>query len=125
MSATAMPAGKYGLLPDGESQDVPALVASLPAQARRPVPHAEPAGELPPREQPLRAQLFSAEHMERHGRQLAHSHSISPVQNPDRLLAPLSDNPQVLDRACSLLTAAAQANRGLTPAGGWLAATTY
>ncbi|HEY5613870.1 MAG TPA: hypothetical protein VIK70_09760, partial [Lysobacter sp.] len=79
-------------------------------------PTPEPAGELPPREQPLRAQLFSAEHMERHGRQLAHSHSISPVQNPDRLLDRLSDNQQVLDRACSLLTTAAQANRGLTPA---------
>jgi len=83
-------------------------------------PTPEPAGELPPREQPLRAQLFSAEHMERHGRQLAHSHSISPVQNPDRLLDRLSDNQQVLDRACSLLTTAAQANRGLTPAGEWL-----
>ncbi|MHB8912488.1 MAG: protein kinase family protein, partial [Lysobacter sp.] len=84
-------------------------------------PAPEPiAAALPAREQPLRAQLFSAEHMERHGRQLARSHRISPQQHPDRLLDRLSDNQQVLDRACGLLTAAAQANRRLTPAGEWL-----
>ena len=77
-------------------------------------------GELPPREQPLREQLFSAEHMERHGRQLARSHRLSTQPHVDRLLGRLSDNQQVLDRACSLLTAAAQANRRLAPAGEWL-----
>ena len=79
-----------------------------------------PEGEVPAREQPLRAQLFSAEHMERHGRQLARSHRISTRQHSDRLLDRLSDNQLVLDRACTLLTAAAQANRRITPAGEWL-----
>ena len=78
------------------------------------------AGDRPAREQPLRAQLFSAEHMERHGRQLARSHRLSPQPHAERLLDRLSDNQQVLDRACSLLTAAAHANRRLTPAGEWL-----
>ncbi len=83
-------------------------------------PAPEPAGELPPRARPLRAQLFSAEHMERHGRQLARNHRISTKSHADRLLDRLSDNQQVLDRACCLLTEAVQANRRLTPAGEWL-----
>ncbi|MGH8076116.1 MAG: cyclic beta 1-2 glucan synthetase, partial [Lysobacter sp.] len=71
-------------------------------------------------ELPLRAQLLSAEHMERHGRQLARSHRLHPQAPPDGLLDRLSDNEEVLDRACSLRSAAAQANRRLSPASEWL-----
>ncbi len=87
----------------------------------RPTPAQGPVeGEVPARDQPLRAQLFSAEHMERHGRELAQSHRTNDRQHADQLLGRLSDNQQVLDQACSRLTAAAQANRRITPAGEWL-----
>ncbi len=72
------------------------------------------------RNAPLRAQLLSAEQMERHGRTLAKAHRVSDRPAPDLLLARLSDNQAVLDRACELLTEAAQAKRASTPAGEWL-----
>jgi cellobiose phosphorylase len=71
-------------------------------------------------EPPLRAQLFSAEQMERHGRALARSHQIAQSRAPDRLIARLADNKRVLDQARVLLTEAAQENRRITPAGEWL-----
>src|SRR5688500_1228458 len=71
-------------------------------------------------ESPLRAQLFSADQMERHGVALARAHRISPRPGPDRLLERLSDTQRVLDEACDRLTAAAHATRRLTPAGEWL-----
>jgi cyclic beta-1,2-glucan synthetase len=74
----------------------------------------------PPPEDPLRAQLLSAGQMERHGRALARSHQLRVRSEPDRLLARLSDNQNVLDLACTKLTEAVQANRRLTPAGEWL-----
>ncbi len=72
------------------------------------------------REPPLRAQLLSAEQMERHGKTLARAHRVSNTPAPDLLLGRLSDNQEVLDRACLMLTTAAQANRASTPAGEWL-----
>lgn len=71
-------------------------------------------------EQPLLAQLLSAEQMERHGKALARSHKVSTRPQSDLLLGRLSDNQDVLDRACDILNAAAQAKRRLTPAGEWL-----
>ncbi|MEO6365754.1 MAG: glucoamylase family protein, partial [Luteimonas sp.] len=71
-------------------------------------------------EQPLLAQLLSAEQMERHGKALARSHRVGTKAQSDPLLARLSDNQDVLDRACDMLNAASQANRRLTPAGEWL-----
>ncbi|HVR81200.1 MAG TPA: glucoamylase family protein [Luteimonas sp.] len=79
-------------------------------------------GRRPPvaSELPLRAELFSAEQMERHGKALAQAHRVSRRAASDQLLGRLSDNQAVLNRACALLTAAAQAHRRLTPAGEWL-----
>ncbi|MGV8954450.1 MAG: hypothetical protein ACOH2M_25355, partial [Cypionkella sp.] len=71
-------------------------------------------------ELPLRAQLFSAEQMERHGKALAHAHRLSKRDAGDLLLARLSHNETVIAHACTLLSSAAQANRRLTPAGDWL-----
>ncbi|MFD0739901.1 GH36-type glycosyl hydrolase domain-containing protein [Lysobacter koreensis] len=71
-------------------------------------------------EPPLRAQLFSAEQMERHGKALARAHRVSTAPAPDLLLQRLGENQQVLDDVCSLLNEAAHANRRLTPAGEWL-----
>ena len=78
------------------------------------------ADRLPGAEVPLRAKLFSAEQMERHGRKLSRSHRLSEHPQPDRLLGRLSSNQDVLDEASSVLTAAANQKRVLTPAGEWL-----
>src|SRR3546814_6872274 len=68
----------------------------------------------------LRAQLFSAEQMERHGRVLAQAHRLSANRSADLLLARLSANEAVIERASRLLSEAAHAQRRLTPAGDWL-----
>ncbi len=69
---------------------------------------------------PLRAELFNADQMERHGKTLTGSHRLSSQRAPDRLLARLAENEDVLSDACELLTAAVQANRRIAPAGEWL-----
>ena len=59
---------------------------------------------------PLRAELFSADQMERHGKTLAGSHRLSSRREPDQLLARLAENEDVLSQACHLLTTAVKAN---------------
>ena len=72
------------------------------------------------RESPLRAELFSADQMERHGKSLAASHRLAPGRVSDQLLARLADNEHVLTEVSDLLTAAVTANRRITPAAEWL-----
>ena len=69
---------------------------------------------------PLRSELFSADRMQQHGKTLASSHKLSPVGAPDRLLARLAENQDVLLGVRGLLTAAVKTNRRITPAGEWL-----
>jgi cellobiose phosphorylase len=71
-------------------------------------------------ELPLRAELYSAEQMESHGKALAASHRLSPGRTPDRLLARLAANEAALVGVCTLLTEAVKAKRRITPAGEWL-----
>jgi cyclic beta-1,2-glucan synthetase len=71
-------------------------------------------------ESPLRERLFNTEQMEEHGRRLAQVHRVRGKAKPDRLLARLSDNEEVIDRACAVLTDALASDRRLTPAGDWL-----
>ncbi|MBL0163060.1 MAG: cyclic beta 1-2 glucan synthetase [Xanthomonadales bacterium] len=71
-------------------------------------------------ESPLRARLLSAEQMERHGKLLARSHRIGPSSSADLLLARLSENKDLIEKACSLLGAASQSSSRLTPADEWL-----
>jgi cyclic beta-1,2-glucan synthetase len=71
-------------------------------------------------EPPLRAELFSADQMERHGKTLADTHTLQPVRGRDQLLARLAENEEILERACDLLMEAVKANRRVTPAGEWL-----
>ena len=71
-------------------------------------------------ESPLRAELFSAEQMERHGAVLAKSHHLQPNRLSEQLLRRLTDNQRVLELARESLAAAAAANRSITPAGEWL-----
>jgi cyclic beta-1,2-glucan synthetase len=71
-------------------------------------------------EPPLRAELFSAEQMEQHGKTLAGAHKVSPGRTPDQLLTRLADNEDVLLGVRNLLTEAVKDNRRITPAGEWL-----
>ena len=71
-------------------------------------------------ESPLRAELFSADQMEQHGKLLAGSHTLSPGHAPDRLLTRLAENEDLLIGVHDLLTEAVKANRRITPAGEWL-----
>ena len=70
--------------------------------------------------QPLRAELFSADQMERHGRTLADSHQLTRQSVQDQLLDRLSDNEAVLVECARVLTATVSSNHRLTPAGEWL-----
>ncbi len=70
--------------------------------------------------QPLRAELFSADQMERHGKTLADSHTLQSERGRDQLLDRLADNEERLNVACALLMEAAKTNCRITPAGEWL-----
>lgn len=98
---------------------------SLPPHDRKPgllsrFARRGPSKALTMDESPLRASLFSAERMEEHGRYLARGHQLGTHSQPDLLLERLSDNRRVLDHTCTMLTAAAQAKRRITPASDWL-----
>ncbi|MEO5596346.1 MAG: cyclic beta 1-2 glucan synthetase, partial [Lysobacteraceae bacterium] len=69
---------------------------------------------------PLRAQLFSAEQMERHGRKLAAAHQCDDGPAPDQLIPRLAENERVLRQARETLTQAVRAHRLITPASEWL-----
>ena len=71
-------------------------------------------------EPPLRAELFSADQMEQHGKALARAHRLAGGRAPDQLLARLAANESALIGASRLLTTAAAENRRITPAGDWL-----
>ena len=82
------------------------------------------AGDLGPaptlEKAPLRAELFSAEQMELHGKALAASHRLAPGGRPDELLPRLAANESVLVEVCALLTSAAAGKSRIAPAGDWL-----
>ena len=63
----------------------------------------------PDDEPPLRAELFGADQMEQHGRNLAGMHRLSQQRAPVQLLARLAENEDVLMETCALLTAAISA----------------
>ena len=69
---------------------------------------------------PLRAELFSADQMEQHGRALAATHALSRSGTRDRLLRRLGENEQILIDACRLLGTAVKAKHRIAPAGEWL-----
>ena len=59
-------------------------------------------------DEPLRAQLFTAEEMEHHGRHLAAGHELTPSTTPRPSAAPDSPtNERTLDRRCTLLAQSA------------------
>ena len=73
----------------------------------------------------LRAELFSVEQMDRHGKSLAGSHKIDPAHQTDRLRARLRENEGVLLNALGWLTHAVREDDRITPAGEWLLDNAY
>ena len=69
---------------------------------------------------PLRAELFSADQMERHGVTLAASHHLSAQTFADKLLTRLSENEAVLVECSRVLTQSIPTNNRISPAGEWL-----
>jgi cellobiose phosphorylase len=69
---------------------------------------------------PLRAELFTADQMEQHGKALAHGHGVVYTGKRNRLLARLDDNEHALLAACDLVTSAVKAESRITPAAEWL-----
>jgi cyclic beta-1,2-glucan glucanotransferase len=71
-------------------------------------------------EAPLRAELFTADQMEQHGKRLAAGHELTFARAQDRLLPRLASNEKVLVSVWALLMRNAQHQRRVTPAGEWL-----
>ncbi len=71
-------------------------------------------------EPPLRAELFSVEHLEKHAQAIAASHRLAEGPSRDKLLPRLDENERVLIRTYDLVTEAAEQNRRIEPAAEWL-----
>lgn len=69
---------------------------------------------------PLRAELFSADQMEQHGRALASKHVLGKFSAQNRLLKRLDENHQVLLDTRSLLAEAIKNKLSISPASEWL-----
>jgi cyclic beta-1,2-glucan glucanotransferase len=81
---------------------------------------AEPGGKYSDEAPPLRAELYSADQMEQHGKDLAAAHRIASGRGPDQLLTRLGDNEDRLVEIRALLAAAVAANRRITPGAEWM-----
>ncbi|HVE48353.1 MAG TPA: glucoamylase family protein, partial [Casimicrobiaceae bacterium] len=82
--------------------------------------HRRGASAAASQEAPLRAELFSADQMQHHGRALASSHTLGKSRAADALLPRLAQNETILAETCELLTDAIRAAHPITPAGEWL-----
>ena len=71
-------------------------------------------------EEPLRAELFSSDQMDQHGKKLAQIHQISDKPIKGHLLSRLSDNEKELNSVRRLIVEAIKNNSVITPAGEWL-----
>ncbi|MET0356397.1 MAG: hypothetical protein ABW044_06435, partial [Cellvibrio sp.] len=69
---------------------------------------------------PFRAELFSVDQMEQHGKALAANHRLSRYGRHNRLLQRLDENEEVLVDGCTLLMDAVKAKSRIAPAGEWL-----
>src|SRR6185312_7387065 len=71
-------------------------------------------------EEPLRGELFSSDQMERFGKILAGSHTLSTKPAKDHLLKRLDDNEAILHEVRKLLTGSIKRKQEIAPAGEWL-----
>lgn len=68
----------------------------------------------------VRAELFSPEQMQRHGKAVANSHVLASRAGPDRLLTRLDHTERELAKTRELLEGALEVDRRIAPAGEWL-----
>ena len=71
-------------------------------------------------EEPLRAELFNSDQMERFGKTLAETHKLSTNPTQDYLLKRLADNEIILHEVRKLLRNSIKRKYQVTPAGEWL-----
>ncbi len=71
-------------------------------------------------EQPLRAELYNVEQLERHAKTLAASHRLATGSAPDKLITRLDENERILIDAYDLVSRAAKRKRRIAPAAEWL-----
>jgi len=74
----------------------------------------------PTDEQPLRAELFNVDQLQRHAESLALSHRLATGRLADKLIPRLDENERILVEAHDLVTAAAKRSRRIAPAAEWL-----
>jgi len=75
---------------------------------------------FPADEQPLRAELFSVDQLERHAKAIAAAHRLSTQPVRDTLLSRLGENERILIQTYDLVAAASAQNRRIEPAAEWL-----
>ncbi|MEX2118409.1 MAG: glucoamylase family protein [Pirellulales bacterium] len=71
-------------------------------------------------EQPLRAELFSVDQLQRHAKSLAASHRLATGRVSDKLMSRLDENERILVQTYHLVTAAVNRKRRIAPAAEWL-----
>lgn len=71
-------------------------------------------------EEPLRAELYSTEKLERFGKELAKTHKLSEKPAQDHLLKRLANNDVILNKVRKLITDAIKKKNQITPAAEWL-----
>ena len=71
-------------------------------------------------EEPLSAELFSSDQMDRFGKTLATNHKLSTKTGKEHLLRRLADNEIILQEVRKLLTDSIKRKDQITPAGEWL-----
>lgn len=71
-------------------------------------------------EQPLRAELYSADQLAHHAKTIAATHTLTKARLADRLIPRLQENECVLIETYEVVTASVIKNRRLAPAAEWL-----
>ncbi len=93
---------------------------SSPAIGASPSHPRDPLAAIFSDDQPLRAELFSVDQLERHAKAVATSHRLATGRGRVRLLSRLDANERVLIETYDLITAAVAENRRVEPAAEWL-----
>ena len=71
-------------------------------------------------ENPLRAELFSPEQLERHAQSLSAQHTISTTRRAELLLPRLKQNERIIDQTYELVTIMVRDGQRMPPAAEWL-----
>ena len=71
-------------------------------------------------ENPLRAELFSPEQLERHAQSLSAQHTISTSRRAELLLPRLKQNERIIDQTYELVTQMVRDGERMPPAAEWL-----